>query len=62
MTAPVWIRTADRRPEEQDASRTGMVLAVKSSGSYVTVVRWAYCTPRAYPWWMPYPEAPEVEP
>lgn len=58
---PCWIRTADCRPCAEDASHTGMVLAYKASLNAVTVVKWGYCTPKAYPYWMPYPSPPEQE-
>ncbi len=56
-----WIKTTERRPEACDASHTGMVLAVKANNGppYVTVVKHGYCTPKAYPLWMPYPDVPE---
>lgn len=55
-----WISTAECRPEAHDASHTGYVLAVKQtdSGTYVTTVKWSYCTPGAYPYWKPFPPAP----
>lgn len=55
-----WIRTSDLRPTADDASATGMVMAVKANAGepYVTVVKWSRCTPRAYPFWMRYPELP----
>ena len=58
---PCWIRTADCRPCAEDASHTGMVLAYKASLNAVTVVKWGYCTPKAYPYWMPYPASPHNE-
>lgn len=54
-----WICTADQRPTLEDASYTGMVLAYKAASKAVTVVKWGYCTPKAYPWWMPYPTSPQ---
>lgn len=56
----LWIPTADHRPAQEDASSTGMVLAVKGQGAeaFVTVVKWSYCTPRAYPYWTRYPRLP----
>ena len=58
-----WVCTAERRPGPDDASHTGMVLAVKGSGhdSFVTVAKWSYCTPKAYPFWVRYPALPEQE-
>jgi len=58
--AVTWRETAKQRPTAEDASETGMVLAVKGNGqdAYVTVVKWSYCTPKAYPWWMSYPRRP----
>lgn len=53
-----WIKTAERRPEAEDASRTGHVLAFRADGRYVTTVKWSYCTPKAYPWWTRFPEGP----
>ena len=49
------------RPCAEDASHTGMVLAYKASLNAVTVVKWGYCTPKAYPYWMPYPASPHNE-
>lgn len=51
-----WKRTSEQRPTEADASSRSMVLAVKDGD--VTVVKWSYCTPKAYPWWTTFPEAP----
>lgn len=61
LDAEGWIRTAERRPVQEDAGKAGQVLAVKGSGkdAHVSVVKWSYCTPRAYPCWMPFPKAPE---
>lgn len=53
-----WTATMVRRPEPADASKTGHVLALKAKGCYVTAVKADYCTPRAYPYWMPFPQFP----
>lgn len=57
-----WHNTYEFRPCAEDASATGMVLAVKGHGddAFVTVVKWSYCTPKAYPYWMRFPQLPEV--
>ena len=37
--------------------KDGRVLAVRGEGdeAYVTVVKWSFCTPKAYPLWRRYP-------
>lgn len=55
-----WVKTADRRPDREDASFAGQVLAVKNGT--VVVVKWSYCTPRAYTLWTRFPEPPKEAP
>ena len=52
-----WVRTRERRPGREDAGADGRVLAVRGEGdeAYVTVVKWSFCTPKAYPLWRRYP-------
>lgn len=68
----LWIRTNDQPPTEMDACHNGWVLALAAYQSpdnpvrlpAADIVDWDFPVncPESYPYWMPLPKPPEVQP
>lgn len=62
---PDWIRTAERKPTEDDANEDGCVLSINMNRGDLNTTNWPWnmvaAFPENLPVWMPLPKKPGLE-